>query len=384
MVVAHFLKWINTARVSERMHAATALANAFMDNGLPFEDRCAAEAALTLLLDDPSWKVRQALAEAVSMSRHAPRQIIAALAADQPEVAGIVIARSPLISDLDLIDRVADGSAATQMLVARRAGLSMQVSAALAEVGEPDACLALLANGGAVIASLSFRRLAERHGHLATLREALIADPRLPADCRHTLLVKVGEALRRSPLVLAMMGPARAERVMRDACVKACLTVIDRTGSDEHAALIEHLRLRGDLTASFLLRAVAHGKIDFFGAALVVLSGQPEHRVRAILSGGSDAAVRALFQSASLGASTHGVIARALGVWREVARGKRVAGTQEVSWLMLAEIGGHAAQGELATLLKSIHLDALRDNARGHALAIAASDMVEPAEAAAA
>ncbi|MBX3569011.1 MAG: DUF2336 domain-containing protein [Rhizobiaceae bacterium] len=386
MVVAQFLKWINTARVSERAAAATALANAFMSGELPFEDRCAAEAALTLLLDDPAWKVRQALAEAVSMSRHAPPQVVAALAADQPEVASIVIARSPLISDLDLIDRVADGSGATQVLVARRPGLSMQVSAALAEVGEAEACLALLANGGAVVASLSFRRIAERLGHLAAVREALIADPRLPADSRHALLVKVAEALRRSPLVLALMGTARSERVMRDACVKACLTVIDRTDPDEHAALIEHLRLRGDLTASFLLRTVAHGKIDFFGAALVILSGQPEHRVRSILSGGSVAALRALLGNASLGTGTHGVIARALMVWRDVAKGKRIAGTQEVSWLMLAEIGGHTAQGELATLLKSIHLDALRENARMHALALAAEETapVEAVEAAAA
>jgi uncharacterized protein (DUF2336 family) len=52
-----------------------------------FEDRCAAEAALTLLLDDASSKVRLALAEVLSMSQHAPLQIINALASDQPEVA---------------------------------------------------------------------------------------------------------------------------------------------------------------------------------------------------------------------------------------------------------------------------------------------------------
>ena len=37
--------------------------------------------------------------------------------------------------------------------------------------------------------------MAERHGHVAAVREAMIADPRLPADCRHMLLVKLGEAL---------------------------------------------------------------------------------------------------------------------------------------------------------------------------------------------
>lgn len=373
MVVAHFLKWINTARVSERAAAATALANAFVNHTLPFEDRCAAEAAMTLLLDDPSSKVRKALADALSMTRHAPPQVIAALAADQPEVASLLIGRSPLVTDADLIDRVAEGTAATQLLVAGRASVSMPVSAALAEVGEPEACAVLLRNSGAVIASLSFRRMAERHGDQATVREALIAHPALPADCRHLLLVKVGEALQRSPLVAAMMGRSRAERVLRDACVKACIGIIERTRAEEHPALIEHLRLRGDLTTSFLVRAVAHGRVDFFGWALVALSAQPDHRVRSILASGSDGALRALLRGAGLAETTHGPMLAAMKTWREVAVGKRTAGVQEVSWLMLAQAGGQRAEGELVSLLKSIHLEALRENARGHALEIAAA-----------
>lgn len=373
MVVSHFLKWIYTARVAERVAAASALAHAYIDVNLPFEDRCAAEAALTLLLDDPSSKVRVALAEALSMSQHAPIQIIAALASDQPEVASLVLARSPLLTDADLIDRVATGQKATQTLIADRPVASMSLAAAIAEIGEPEACVALLANSGADIASLSFRRIAERHGHLPAVREALVADARLPADCRHMLLVKLGETLKTAPLVVALMGKARAERVMRDACVRASLTLIEGIRAEEHAALIEHLRLRGDLTASFIIRTIAHGKVDFFGSALVALTRQSEQRVRALLASGHDVALHALLHNAGLAAATHAIILRALKVWREVANGKRLAGVQEVTWLMLKELGGQSAQGDLAGLVKSIHLDALRENARGHALAIAAA-----------
>jgi hypothetical protein len=84
-------------------------------------------------------------------------------------------------------------------------------------------------------------------------------------------------------------------------------------------------------------------------------------------------ALHALFRSAGLAAATHAIILRALKVWREVANGKRLAGVQEVTWLMLKELGGQAAEGDLAGLVKSMHLDALRENARGHALAIAAA-----------
>ncbi len=103
--------------------------------------------------------------------------------------------------------------------------------------------MALLDNPSADIASLSFRRMAERHGDIAPLREALLGDSRLPSDCRHMLLVKLGDALKSSPLVIAMMGAARAERVTREACVKASLTLIDNTPPAEFAALVEHLRI---------------------------------------------------------------------------------------------------------------------------------------------
>lgn len=373
MIVSHFLKWVAAARVAERAAAACALAHAYMDVDLPFEDRCDAEAALTLLLDDPSSKVRLAMAEALSMSSHAPIQIIAALASDQPEVAGPVLARSPMLDDADLIDRVAMGQKATQKLIADRPTVSMALAAAIAEIGDPEACAVLLNNSGAEIASFSFRCMAERHGHLPLVREALVANRRLPADCRHMLLVKLGETLKGSPLVLGLMGQVRAERIMRDACMKASLTLIEGIRADEHVALIEHLRLRGDLTASFIVRTVAHGKVDFFGSALVALTRQSEQRVRTLLASGHDVALQALFSSAGLAAATHAVLLRALKIWREVANGKRLAGVQEVSWLMLKELGGQAAKGDLAGLVKSIHLDALRGNARGHALAIAAA-----------
>jgi uncharacterized protein (DUF2336 family) len=154
-----------------------------------------------------------------------------------------VLVRSPLLTDLDLIDRVAGGDGEIQRFVAMRApGLHGRVGG-LAEVGEPRPawnCCRIPARGS----PLSFRRMVERHGHEAVLREALIADPRLPSDCRHMLLVKLGEALlRTAPLVLALMGETRAERMTRAACLRASVTLIEATPEDEYMALVEHLRL---------------------------------------------------------------------------------------------------------------------------------------------
>jgi len=109
------------------------------------------------------------------------------------------------------------------------------------------------------------------------------------------------------------------------------------------------------------------------GAVLAALSGQAATLVTSVLAGGRDVAVSALLGSAGLPTGLHRVIVRALKVWREVANGKRIAGAQEVSWLMLRELGETTSDSELATVIKAIHLETLRENARDHALAIAAA-----------
>jgi uncharacterized protein (DUF2336 family) len=372
VVVAHFLRWIDTACVAERAAAAAALARAFIDGTLLFEDRCAAEAALTLLLDDPSAKVRLAMAEPLSMSRKAPPQIIAAMASDSIEIASLVLGRSPLFTEADLIDRVAVAPTVVQCVIASRPWVGISLAAAIAEVGDPEACVALLENTGADIAAISFRRMIERFGDRADIREAMLGVPSLPSDCRHLLLVKLGETLSRSPFLLAVVGQARAARLAQDACTAASLTLVDRTRVEDHPALVEHLRLRGELTAGFLIRAVAAGKVDFFGAALVALTGQSQRHVGALLARGRDVALAALLRSAGLGVGLHRAIISALILWREVANGRRVAGTQEVTWAMLQALDA-SAPGELSSLIRRIHLEALRENARSHARAIAAA-----------
>src|SRR4029434_9019405 len=100
---------------------------------------------------------------------------ILALAANKPEIASIVLERSPLLVDAELVDMVATGTATNQAAIARRASLPRSVARALARVGRADACLVLIENPGAGIAAFSLNRVAERFGHLAAMREALFA-----------------------------------------------------------------------------------------------------------------------------------------------------------------------------------------------------------------
>src|SRR5512144_57087 len=109
MIVRHFLQWVRTAAAGERADATSALARALLYSDLSPDDRLAAEGALVMLLDDPSPLVRRAMAEVLAASAEAPPAVIFALAADQPDIAEIVLERSPLLIDADLVDTIGAG-----------------------------------------------------------------------------------------------------------------------------------------------------------------------------------------------------------------------------------------------------------------------------------
>src|ERR1700691_2000288 len=175
MIVRDFLDWVRTAPASSRAEATSALARAYLYSDLSKDDLAAAEGAMLMLLDDPSPLVRRSLADALAASPSAPPAIVLALAADQPQIAAPVLALSPLFIDADLVDAVATGGGAVQAAIAGRAFLPRSVAAAIAEVGTAESCLVLLENSDAEIAPFSIDRIVARHGHLAAIREPLLA-----------------------------------------------------------------------------------------------------------------------------------------------------------------------------------------------------------------
>ncbi len=146
-IVRRLLRAAQAADAGERADAAGALVRAYRYGDLSAELRREAAIGLTALLDDPSILARRTLAEALASAADAPRHIILALAHDQPEIAAIIAARSPVLAEADLIDCAASGGEAVQIALARRPNLSVGIAAALAEIASGEAVAALLDNG---------------------------------------------------------------------------------------------------------------------------------------------------------------------------------------------------------------------------------------------
>jgi uncharacterized protein (DUF2336 family) len=370
MIVRHFLQWVRTAPAGERAEATGALARAYLYSDLSPDDCAAAEGAMLMLLDDPSPLVRRALADALAASPSAPPAVIFALAGDQPQIAAPVLALSPLFVDADLVDTVATGGAALQAAIASRAALPRSVAAAIAEVGTAESCLILVENREADIAPFSIDRIVERYGHLAAVREPLLAREDIAAAARQTLVAKLSATLAGFVAEREWLDADHAHRIAREACEKATVALAAEAPNSEVRPLIRHLRVSGQLTAGLILRALLSGNIVLFEEALAELAEMPVARVSGLIHDCGSGGLRALFDKAALPPSTYPAFKEAIEAMREGGFISGPGGAARLQRRMIERVLTRCENeefGELAPLVTLLHrfaTEAAREEAR--------------------
>ncbi|AMN42700.1 DUF2336 domain-containing protein [Rhodoplanes sp. Z2-YC6860] len=370
MIVRQFLHWLRTAPSGTRAEATGALARAYLYSDLSDSDRIAAEGAMTMLLDDPSPLVRRALADVFAASEAAPPNIVHALASDQPDVAGPVLYRSPLLLDADLVEAVASGDVERQAAVAMRALLPCSVAAAIAEVGSAEACLLLLENSHAELVPFSLDRIIERHGHLAAIRDVLLQRLDLTASTRQALVQKLSRTLAEFVTAREWLEPERAERVTREACERATVVLAADSPGSEVRPLIRHLCESGQLNAGLILRSLLSGNVSFLEESLAELAQVPLSRVAGIVHDRKGASFRALYEKAGLPPSTFLVFREALEAMREDGFVMEPGGASRLKRRIieraLSRCESDAADEiePLLTLLRRFAAEAARDEAR--------------------
>jgi uncharacterized protein (DUF2336 family) len=374
MIVRQFLQWLRHAPSGERADATSALARAYLHSDLSPDDRAAAEGAMIMLLDDPSPLVRQALAEVFASSQAAPRVVVHALAADQPEIARPLLQRSPLLTDADLVDLVATAHPESQAVIASRFLLPRSVSAAVAEVGAAQACLALLENPDADVAAFSFDRIVERFGHLSAIRENLLARDDLPATTRQAALAKLSQTLAGFVASRHWLPEHHAQYAAREACEKATVALAAETDYEEIGTLVSHLRASGQLTAGLVLRALLSGNIVLFEEALADLSGMPLESVAGYVHDRMLSGFRALYRKAELPDAAYPAFREAVVALREGVLPPYQNGAAHLNRSMVERVLARCAEQAdhadvenvepLLSLLRRFAVEAARDEAR--------------------
>jgi uncharacterized protein (DUF2336 family) len=370
MIVRQFLQWVRNAPPGERAEATSALARAYLHSDLSADDLAAAEGAMIMLLDDPSPLVRRAMSEVFSSAQKAPRVVVHALAADQPEVSLPVLSRSPLLLEDDLVDLIATGHPQAQAAIAGRMLLPRSLAAAIAEVGTAEACLTLLENPDATVPSFSVDRIVERFGHLAPIRENLLAREDLPMAARQALLSKLSQTLAGFVSARQWMGPEHAEYAAREACEKVTVALAAETPCDEVGALVRHLRKSGELSAGMLLRALLSGNVVLVEEALAELSGQPIDRVSDYIHDRHISGFRALYARAGLPDAAYPAFREAITAMREGALIGEPGGVARLKRRLVERVLAACAaerapdMASLLALLRRFAVEAAREEAR--------------------
>jgi uncharacterized protein (DUF2336 family) len=384
MIVRQFLQWIRNAAPGERAEATSALARAYLYSELSEDDLGAAEGAMIMLLDDPSPLVRRALSEVFASSQKAPRVVVHALAADQPEVALPLLERSPLLMEDDLVDLIATGSASVQVAIASRAILPRSLAAAIAEVGAPVACLALLENSDADIPTFSLDRIVERYGHVAAIRENVMARDDAPMSTRQAALSKLSQTLAGFVAERQWLGPEHAQYAAREACEKATVALAAETPYDEVGELVQHLRKTGQLTAGMLLRALLSGNVVLFEEALAELAEVPIDRVTGYIHDRNVSGLRALYAKAGLPEIAYPAFREGITALRQGAALGEESGATRLKRGLVARVLSACAQeptrdsAVLLALLRRFAVEAAREEARMFCEDLVAEDHLPP------
>ncbi len=266
---------------------------------------------LDILVRDQVTRVRQVIAEALKDVADVPPEIIRLLARDcELVVAAPVLEFSPLLSDEDLLDIIAQAPVSGAVAaIARRPQVPTPVADAIGATADADAIAALLANPSAQIREETLDRLVERAPGVPTWHKPLVQRPRLSPSIAKKLAGFVADHLLRLLSERRDLDPATAREVA--AVVKRRLAeeapaaaepakTPSKNGSE---ALARALRLKrdGKLDEAMVLQA-ATGDRSFARAALAVLADLPVEVIDRVLQAHSPKGVTALAWKCGLAA----------------------------------------------------------------------------------
>ena len=368
MIVRRFLLWARTAPAEARAQGAAALAGAYLRSAMSPEDRREAETALIALVDDPSPLVRRALAEELAAAPQAPRNLVLGLIAEQSDIAALLLAQSPVLTEADLVDAAAIGDDLAQRAIAQRPWLSPGICAALAEVGCEEALLALLANPTAEIPDFSLERIFEREGEAGAVREAMLARDDLPMGLRQAIAAKVSDALAAFVSGCGWLTEERSTRLARESTERVAVALAAGGEASDAPAIVDCLRENGRLTPGVILRSLLSGEPALAEAAFAALSDLPLKRVRALLWDRRGAGVKALYRKAAMPEALLPAFAAAVEALKQAGPDQRRGGGIDRDLLAEVLIACEGLEGPqanaLMALLRRLDAEAARDEAR--------------------
>lgn len=314
MVEYNEFLWLAQSPDSEdRGQAAYMAAGAYLNHRGPADEQAALYAVLFRFLEDPSVKVRAALAYGLLHSAAAPRPIIMALLHDSGVIARAVLQYSPVLIDADLMPVVRQGEPDLLIAISQRQVLSERLVDALVAREHRQMTLKLLARDDVSIGAQCVDRLVAIEGGNAQMRGALLRRQDLPAGARLLLVQQAMEAMRGARMVKGAVAPERLNRLLRDSVDTAISAIGEREATNPRTGYAAELIASDRLNMRVLLHAMVTGHVMFFANCVAELSQSPRDKVFAVLEAGSRAAINALLSRCGMGPAMRELLIKLIG-----------------------------------------------------------------------
>ncbi|OXE36452.1 MAG: hypothetical protein CGW95_07600 [Phenylobacterium zucineum] len=292
---------VKGATPDERALAAHKVCRYVDRNALTAEDRAIAEEILRVLAQDATEMVRRALAVTLKASPMIPRDVALRLARDVESIALPLLSTSPVFTDQDLMEIIRLGDPVRQMVIAKRPKVSRAVSATLVEYGGEQAVEAVCANDHAEIAESTLQNVLARFEDSERVLAAVAYRQVLPLSVTEKLINMVGDSVRDHLLNHHEVSAELALEIALGAKERATIDLVDQAGrSGDVRGFVAHLHKNDRLTASLLLRALAHGHMSFFEWGLSELSTIPHHRTWMMVHDAGPLGLRAIYERTGL------------------------------------------------------------------------------------
>ena len=295
----------------ERGQAAHLAAQAYLQHTGPADEHAALYAALIGFLDDPSVRVRAALAYGLLHSTAAPRPILLALLQDSEVISRAVAQYSPALIDADLIGFVRKANLTLLLAVAEREHISARLADALIGRAQRSVTIRVLQRPDVPVPVVLLAQLTAEHGVAdAEMRGALLDRADLPAGARLALVEAAMASLRNARIVKGAIAAPRLERLFRDTLDTALTAIGEGEAAMGETPFALDLVAAERVSTRVMLHAVVNGHVLFFADCLAALASTPREKVFTLLESGSRQALNALLARCGLNQAVSNLIAR--------------------------------------------------------------------------
>lgn len=320
----------NSPHSDKRGQAARMAAQAYLNHDGSDTEHAALYASLLGYLDDPSVRVRAALAYELLHSSDAPRPIMFALAQDASIIARAVAQYSPVLLEADLIALVRGADTEMRLTIIDREAVSPALATALVACEDRAIDRALVERADIFLGADDLITLADRWADDPQLRGALLERVDLPVVARYMLVEKVVAGLKQVRVVRGAVVPKRLDRLMRDAMDAATTELSETEIAEGGQQLVEALVDAGRVNTRLILHALMTGRVVFFAAAVAILSEMPAPKVLSVLGDGRRHALNAVFARCGFAEGLRNLLARLVVAAREIDLGEDIAARHAV------------------------------------------------------